>query len=354
VRKKWIIAIIIVICTTIFIIINVTQMNKSETVHLVATQEGVIEETIFASGKLNSTTETVQYVAQSGLVKQMDIQLGDHVVVGQTLLTMDTKESEKQLLIEENNKQMIIIERDIFKKQKVATAREQLQAGIDPQSIMNPDELELYTLRLKGIELSIIALKASIADNALISTAEGVVTEVHIKEGQTVAQGTAAFTIVDQSKLRVKAYLNELDVSKVSKGMEAKITGDAFTASYLGKVSYLAPHAVPVDASSRDVAVELWVDLDAPDAQLRPGYNATVEIGISQMPSLLVPLTAIRHTGDKTVVFLVEEGMAVEREVTTGDDDGVNIEIQTGLQAGDEVISELTDAIAVGNKVKEQ
>jgi len=96
------------------------------------------------------------------------------------------------------------------------------------------------------------------------------------------------------------------------------------------------------------------VDLASPDDQLRPGYNATVEIAISQKPSILIPLSAIRHTGAKTIVFMIEDGLAIEREVTTGDDDGESIEIHTGLQAGDRVITKLLNDIAAGNKVKEQ
>jgi hypothetical protein len=65
-RKKWIIAIIFVICTTLFIIINTARMNKSEAVNITVIQDGVIQETIFASGKLNSTTETLQYIQHNG------------------------------------------------------------------------------------------------------------------------------------------------------------------------------------------------------------------------------------------------------------------------------------------------
>ncbi len=353
-RKKWIIALIIIICTIAFIFINVSRMNKSESVQLTTTQEGVIQETIFASGKLNTTVETIHYIHQNGLVKQMDIQQGDRVVVGQSLLLMDTQDWEKQLLVEENSKQMIVIERDLFKKQKLASAKEQLQSGVEAQTIIDPSEIELYELRLKQADLSIESLKAKIAANALHSTVDGVVTEVLVNQGQTVAQGTTAITVVDQSLLRVKAYLNELDVGKVTTGMAATITGDAFANSYRGKVSYLAPVAIPVDAAARDAAVELWVDVDTPDDQLRPGYNATVEIAISQTPSLLVPLSAIRHTGDRTIVYMIEDGLAIEREVTTGDDDGENIEIHTGLQAGDRIITTLSNEIAAGNKVKEQ
>jgi RND family efflux transporter MFP subunit len=267
---------------------------------------------------------------------------------------MDTKESEDQLILEANNRKMIVVERDLFRKQKLASAKEQLQSGVDAQTIIDPKELELYALRLERAERSMEALEEQIKANRLQSTVEGVVTDVLVKEGQTVAEGTPAFIIVDQKRLRVKAYLNELDVGKVKLGMEAKIIGDAFSDSYSGKVSYLAPNAVPVDSASRDVAVELWVDLTDTDDQLRPGYNATVEIQINQIPSLLVPLTAVRHKGDKTFVFMIENGLAVEHEVTTGDDDGENIEILTGLEAGDEVISELTNNIAHGNKVKVQ
>ncbi len=353
-RKKWIIAIIIVICTIVFILINVSKMNKSESVESIDVQEGVIRETIYASGKLSSTVETAHYIPQNGLIKQMDIHQGDKVVVGQSLLLMDTKAWEAQILLEENNKQMIIIERDLFRKQKLAAAKEQLQQGVNAQTIIDSEELELYELRLKQAELSIATLRENITLNSLDSTLDGVVTEVHVNKGQTVSQGTPAITVVDSRLLRVKAYLNELDIGKVSLGMEATITGDAFADSYSGKVSYLAPAAVPIDAASRDVGVELWVDLASPDDQLRPGYNATVEIAISQKPSILIPLSAIRHTGAKTIVFMIEDGLAIEREVTTGDDDGESIEIHTGLQAGDRVITKLLNDIAAGNKVKEQ
>src|SRR5690554_4803959 len=151
-------------------------MNKSVSVELIATQEGVIQETIYATGKLGSTKETLLHIQQSGTIQQVAIQLGDRVTTGQSLLIMDTKDSEDQLLIEENNKMIIVTERELFKKQKLVTAKEKLQEGVDPKDIIDPGEIELYALRLEAVELSIAALEENIASNHLQATVDGVVT----------------------------------------------------------------------------------------------------------------------------------------------------------------------------------
>lgn len=199
----------------------------------------------------------------------------------------------------------------------------------------------LFTLEARGL-----------AEQKVTAEQDGFLTELQLHEGQMVMEGTPVLVITETEDLRVLASVSELDANKVKTGLPATITGDAFTDTYQGKVTYLSPIAAPAGPASKDPVVEMRIDLDQTDANLRPGYSASVEIELEQPDAhLLAPLTAIKHEGDKSYVFREENGKAVRQEVTLGLEDEEHVEILEGLQAGDKIITDIPDDLKAGKKV---
>jgi RND family efflux transporter MFP subunit len=353
-RKKIIIGTIIAITAVGLFGYNWYRLNQSIPVTLVDASEGIIRESVYASGKLESMEERSHFIPISGTIDQVAVQVGDHVTAGQTLLTIDIQDWEEQIRMEENNREMILAEQRSYRKQALENAKLELIAGKQADDILDKEQLAMHQLRLEQNTMTVESLKQKISARELKAEIDGVVVEVAVKKGQVASQGLGAILITKTDDLRVTAFLNELDAGKVKQGMEVSVTGDAFPSEFAGKLTYLAPVAALADQTSRDPSVELWVELEGENAELKPGYNAAIEILVSEDPNLQLPLSAVRQKNDKAYVYTIENGLAVEKEVSIGKDDGEQIEILDGLSAGEQVIGELPVELAAGKKVKSE
>jgi len=167
----------------------------------------------------------------------------------------------------------------------------------------------------------------------------GVVTERLANVGLNVDQATKLFTVVDLSTVWVVANLYERDFSRVRVGTEAAITSSARPDLTLhGRVSYIDPQ---VSADTRTAKVRIEVPNTSGD--LRLGMFADVVVaGASGASAPRVPRNAVQNVGDRTVVYLAnpkDPGKFVEREVRLGQTSGEQVEVVSGVQPGDIVVT---------------
>ncbi|HZL96436.1 MAG TPA: efflux RND transporter periplasmic adaptor subunit, partial [Vicinamibacterales bacterium] len=169
---------------------------------------------------------------------------------------------------------------------------------------------------------------------------DGVVTERGANVGLNVDPATKLFTVVDLSTVWVVADLYERDFSRIRVGSEAAITTSARPDVTLrGRVSYIDPQ---VSAATRTAKVRTQVP--NPGGELRLGMYADVVVAGAPGTSMpRVPRNAVQNVGDRTVVYLAnpkEPGKFVEREVRLGQTSGEQVEVVSGLQPGDVVVTE--------------
>jgi hypothetical protein len=146
--------------------------------------------------------------------------------------------------------------------------------------------------------------------------------------------------VVDLSTVWVVADLYEKDFSRVRVGSEAAITTSARPDVTLrGRVSYIDPQ---VSADTR--TAKLRIEVPNTGGELRLGMYADVAVsGSSGMSAPRLPRNAVQNVGDRTVVYLAnpkEPGKFVEREVRLGQTSGEHVEIVSGVQPGDVVVTE--------------
>lgn len=350
-KKKILIGIILLASIAGLLIYNLAKTNSSLGVTLVEATEGGLKESVYALGSLAASEEEDYLIPFSGTAEQVPVKPGDRVTKGQLLFVMDGSGLEDQIELEENNLAVLQVEERIYREDRMELAKQALKEGREPDSLFDENELELYRLRKERSLLALESLQDRLANKEVRANMDGIVAAVAVKTGEAATEGTMAVKLIDDRKLVAKAYLNELDFGKVDEGMAAVITGDFFEEEVAGTVTFVSPIAAPADPSSRDPVVEIEVTLtDAPDL-LRPGLSVALEIILPVETNILVPLTAVRFSAEGTHVFAVEEGVAVQKEVETGRDDGQDIEILSGLSAGERVISNLTVDIVDGARV---
>lgn len=174
----------------------------------------------------------------------------------------------------------------------------------------------------------------------ILSPIAGVVASVSTQEGETVAAGLSAptfVTVVDLKRLQVDAYVDEVDIGKVSIGQSVLFTVDAFPArDFEGHVSAIYPSATIQDNVVKYVVA---VDIDGEYAGLlRPEMTASVGIRMEARTALTVPTRAIRRRDGGSVVYLLQSGEAHVIAIRLGWRDGPWAEVVEGLAEGDHIL----------------
>lgn len=141
----------------------------------------------------------------------------------------------------------------------------------------------------------------------------------------------------DLSEMMTKAYINEVDISKVMPGQKAKVSIDAFPGkSFPGVV--ISKANIGEQVRNFDTKVfEVIVVLESIDSLLRPAMTTGIEILVDSVPACRqVSLEAIQ-VDSVSFVFRKTKSGYVRQEVITGPSNDISICVAAGLEAGDEV-----------------
>jgi membrane fusion protein, multidrug efflux system len=168
-----------------------------------------------------------------------------------------------------------------------------------------------------------------------------------ISVGAYVTAGTALVKLDKVDLLKVKFSLPELVLSRVKLGQTIDVTADALPGeNFSATISAIDPS---IDVNGR--ALQVRADLDNTALRLRPGLLVRVTVKGSQRAAVVVPETAVNQRGESSVVYLVRDSKAEEKQVRTGKREGGTIEIVEGIEAGAEVVvagnARLSDGTAV-------
>ncbi len=169
---------------------------------------------------------------------------------------------------------------------------------------------------------------------ALRAPIDGVVIRKHAERGGFAPVGQELFAIADLGSVWVVAEVPESDVARLRVGERARIQVTSGT-PIDGAIAFIHP---TVEEGSRSVSVR--VELPNRDGTLRPGMSATVQLGGAPVEVPVVPATSVVDTGPRPIVYVAREGRHEPRTVVLGariDDD---IEVVSGLAAGELVVSD--------------
>ena len=169
------------------------------------------------------------------------------------------------------------------------------------------------------------------------SPIDGVVTERPLFVGETASAGASLLTVMDTSALLAKAHLPQSQVQTLKLGAPAEITVGGLDKAVAGKVTLISPALDPGSTT-----VEVWVRVENPKGAIKPGTSVQVSIDGETVPNaLVVPTAAVvtTTTGQKTVMVIGADNVAHTRSVTVGIQDRDEIQIKSGLKAGEEVVT---------------
>lgn len=214
------------------------------------------------------------------------------------------------------------------------------------QSGARPEDVQVARRRLREAEQALNVARRQAANSIVTAPFSGLVTEINAELGQSVgAQGVLKLVSGD---LEVQLDVDESNLSDLSLGQTAIISSGTFTSSaFQGTVTELGA-AVDVARGTIEVTV---TPSDPPD-WLRPGQTVNVNIITAKnVPRLLVPATALTRSGDQTVVFVIDDGVALEKPVVTRAPTENGVPVLAGL-TGDERIIVDAGKVTAGERVR--
>ena len=170
----------------------------------------------------------------------------------------------------------------------------------------------------------------------IYSPMSGVVTKKDLVMGHRLNEGDMPYEITDLSSVWVLADAYESDLSRIKLGMTATLSLQAFpNRTFKGRVIFIDPI---LDAKTRTAKVRL--QFPNPTGELRPEMFGEVTLQAAPRQGLRIPADAVIDSGTSKVVFVaVGEGKFQPREVKLGVVSGDAVEVLSGLQVGERVVT---------------
>src|SRR5665213_392179 len=167
------------------------------------------------------------------------------------------------------------------------------------------------------------------------SPISGVISDRSIYPGEIAASGSPLVSIVDISQLVARANVPVKEASAISVGRPARIAGP--DGDIAGKVTVVSPAVDP-----NTTTVEVWVQIPNPGEKLKPGGTVRVSIIAETIQNtIIVPASALLNSdeGGQKVLAITSDSVAHERRIVAGVRQGMRVQILTGLQEGDQVVT---------------
>lgn len=234
-----------------------------------------------------------------------------------------------------------------------------LRSQQDARSTSVPDRADALVraahnrLRLWGVaesDLQHIARSGVALEHVpMRSPASGFVIEKNVVEGSAIAPGERLFRIAPLDRVWIEAEVYESELGLVHAGQPATVTLPyAPGRSFEGAVAYVSPMLAGETRTAR-----VRIELPNPDLELRPDMYANVELRAPRGVRTLVPESAVLYAGERSFVFLdLGGGRFRPQRVGVGMRSGERVEILSGLEAGQRVVTSGTFLIASESRLR--
>ena len=208
----------------------------------------------------------------------------------------------------------------------------------------DPMELALAEAEVASAKQKLEDANTRLTDSTLRAPFPGVVSIVHVEEGDQVGARAAILELSNPTVVEMDGIVDEIDVLSLREGVKAEVTLDALPGRRLeGTLTEIAPAALTQQGV---VSYPIRISLELPD-RMRPreGLSAVANIVLREERDVLrVPQQALQGSFEEPVVKVETPRGFEDRSVTLGDTDGYWVAIREGLQEGEQVVVESTSA----------
>lgn len=325
-----------------------TDTGASLSVNLTTPQSRPLERRLTASGSIAAQEEILLGVELSGVrVAEVLVDVGEHVEKDQVLLRLDTR----TLRSEQRQADAAVAEAEAA----LAVARrndERMSALRDKGLISARDADEMWgaatqaeaRLTSARAQRDAVALRLSFAE--LRAPDQGVISRRDVQPGQVVSSGGELLRLIRHGQLEWRGNLPEAELVRVQEGTVVRVSGPdgSLVEARVRRV------AASLDTASRTGMVYATI---ADPGRLRAGMFAQGDLLLGESPALLLPLAAVVQRDGHSYVFRVGDEQRVTRQrIEIGRVEGEQIEVVSGLAAGDAVVARGAGFLSEGDRVR--
>ncbi len=307
---------------------------------------GTIESTVESTGSLLSLHEAELIAEVKGKLfftrsnGGRRLKEGSYVISGQQVARI---ESEEWLVSVRRESREVAVEnaqRALADKQALFEEGLGIETDVDnARRVLIEAQADLENARIQLEKMQVLA------------PISGYLTELtDISESTLVQQNTVIGKVVDYSRVLVDLNIPNSQISAVQLGQPVRIINYAFPdQTFAGEITIIDPALNP---TTRTFRVEAAVN--NPDLVLRPGMFVRAEIVTeSRAGVVIIPRELILSRQNRQVVFIVEqESVAEMREITTGLEEEMFVEVLEGLSEGERLITSNYETLRTRTRVQ--
>ncbi len=332
-------------------VLTLDRSAAAHTIEVVRVERRRLGGTIHATATIEADANRVAHVTSRipARVVRLLADPGAQVAAGQPLVILNSVELGKAKTdylkarsLESIADQHLRREQALY-EQKIAAHKDVLEARAAHDTALAQLEASRETLSLliSAGELAHLSWSGNdhpLSEFALSSPIAGTLVKRDLTLGALIDASSEPMTVIDLDRVWVIANLFEHDLAGVSVGAPARVTVEAYPDEHFdGAVRYIAD---TVDRETRTVKAR--IEVPNPGHQLKPGMfaHAAIESARGGREVLVAPESAIYEAGARKVAFVaLGDNRFAAREVTLGGAGGGEVEILSGLNAGDSVVT---------------
>ena len=268
----------------------------------------------------------------SGHITALPVALGETVQKGQLIARLDAGEIAARL--DQAKASLAEANRD-WKRTSALFAQQSATRA----------EFDSAQSRQQIAESAVAEAQAMMSYVEITAPFSGVITKKWADVGDLAAPGKPVVNIEAPAALQLQADVPDALMDNVKLGDHLPVRIANVTNNIEGSVAEMSPVADPESRTS-------LVKLDLPNAPgLRSGQFGRVAVPVGEVSAIRVPASAVIQRGQMELVFVVTNGHAELRLIKTGRHVGDELEVVSGLNSGEQVVTEGAAALADGQPV---
>lgn len=339
-KKYWILLLLAIVlgivCFRLFQFLHKPEAEPVEPVRVRAAQvtRGSLSASSPVTGRISPADEAVIIPLAAGTVTRVNVKIGDKVARGAVLFEIDSTAAAAGYA-------------------QAAAAYASAKADLDRADLLYREgAVSLQTLEQARLRHQSALSSSQIAreayDNCMVrSPISGYVTSLSVAAGSVVSQAPAG-SVADVSRLVIKTAVSEFLISHLKEGDPVEISVNTLgSATFGGIISELSP--APAAGS---LTYPATIEVSDSTGAVKAGMFAEVRvISREKKDVLLVPSDAVLMKNGQPAVVVLDGNIPSHRPVTTGLDNGTAVEIISGLEEGETVVTRGQQYIAPGTPV---
>lgn len=258
----------------------------------------------------------------SGRLVKLNVNEGTHVNQGYLLAKLYDGDLQAQM-------------RKIDVQLSIAEQTEKRQAELLKIQGISQQEYDLSLLQVQSLKADKDIVSESIRKTEIRAPFSGKLGLKNVSPGAYITPSTIITSISQVNKLKIQFNVPERYGPQIKEGLPISFTVDGSPKSY---TAHIIATEIEIDEDTRSLAVRAMINQQ--DKWLIPGTFAKVRIVLGENNSaLLIPNNSILPLGRKKQIYLYKGGKAMPVDITTGVRDSTNIQVVSGLNLGDTVIT---------------